>query len=156
MRYELNFMEDKEPGQTGKRASKSSDEETYEGVDVTQQRDTRGRATRGNNPVVVVVGQEYESTREGNTDRDDAALAQKKKALREKERLRSLQRRMAQTEQQRLSERERSRRRRLSMTAEQKKAAAEAKMRRRVTMRQAKEAFAAATVLAMNLHSENA
>ena len=42
------------------------------------------------------------------------------------------------------------------MTEEQKKAAAEAKMRRRCAMRQAKEAIAAATVLAMNLHGENA
>ena len=102
-----------------------------------------------------MVRQDYDDDTGASGGNEDA-LAAKKKALREKERLRSLRRRLVQTEAQRAAERDRSRRRRLAMTEEQKKAAAEAKMRRRCAMRQAKEAIAAATVLAMNLHGENA
>ena len=104
---------------------------------------------------MIVVRQDYDDDTGASGGNEDA-LAAKKKALREKERLRSLRRRLVQTEAQRAAERDRSRRRRLAMTEEQKKAAAEAKMRRRCAMRQAKEAIAAATVLAMNLHGENA
>jgi len=168
-------------GKTGKTTtngaedgSRSSDEETF--VDVTAnggqggagaigargggvgrrapQSQSQPQQARGG-VKMIVVRQDYDDDTGASGGNEDA-LAAKKKALREKERLRSLRRRLVQTEAQRAAERDRSRRRRLAMTEEQKKAAAEAKMRRRCAMRQAKEAIAAATVLAMNLHGENA
>ena len=143
-------------GATLEDGARSSDEETtYEGANVARgaAQGRGGIAPRGQGVNMIVVRQDYDDEASGGNDDKRAA---RKKALREKERLRSLRRRRSQTDAQRSAERERSRRRRLAMTAEQRKAAAEAKTRRRQQLRQAKDAISAAQVLAMNLQGENA
>jgi len=77
--------------------------------------------------------------------------ARKKQLRRNKERIRSIQRRMKQTAEQRERERLRSQRRRAKMTSEQKQAAADAKVRRRAQLRQTRETIDAATVLALDM-----
>ena len=87
----------------------------------------------------------------GIDETEEDEEARKKQARRNKERIRSIQRRMNQTAEQRERERLRSQRRRAKMTLEQKQAAADAKIRRRAQLRQTRETIVAATVLALNM-----